>query len=51
MLRYDQRQQGKLRVGDPAPDVEILELDGTTPVSLSKRVAGRPCVLVFGSFT
>jgi hypothetical protein len=51
MLRYDQREEGSLRVGDPAPDVALLELDGATPVRLSERLGGRPTVLIFGSFT
>jgi hypothetical protein len=51
MLRYDQRQEGTLKVGDRAPDVGLLALDGTTPVKLSERLGGKPTVLVFGSFT
>ena len=51
MLRYDQRQEGTLRVGDRAPDVSLLALDGATPVRLSERLAGKPTVLIFGSFT
>jgi hypothetical protein len=52
MLRYDQRQEGSLRVGDRAPDVGLLELDGNTPVRLSERLGGgKPTVLIFGSFT
>ena len=51
MLRYDQRQEGTLRVGDRAPDVALLALDGTTPVRLAERLGGKPTVLIFGSFT
>ena len=51
MIRYDQRQEGALRVGDRAPDVELLALDGTTTSRLSQHLGGRPVVLVFGSFT
>jgi hypothetical protein len=51
MLRYDQRQEGSLRVGDPAPEVALLSLDGRTPVKLSERLGGKPTVLIFGSFT
>jgi hypothetical protein len=50
MVRYDQRQEGKLRVGDPAPDVVVAGLDGA-PVHLHERLGGRPVVLVFGSYT
>ena len=51
MLRYDQRQDGALRVGDPAPDAELVALDGATRVHLLDRGANRPIVLIFGSFT
>ena len=51
MIRYDQREEGRLKVGDKAPDVTLLELDGKTPVELSERLGGKPTVLVFGSFT
>ena len=51
MLRYDQRQEGTLKVGDRAPEVTLVALDGTTPVRLSSELGGKPTVLVFGSFT
>jgi hypothetical protein len=51
MLRYDQRQEGRLKVGDRAPDVALLALDGKTPVKLSEQLVGKPTVLIFGSFT
>ena len=51
MIRYDQREEGRLKVGDKAPDVTLLALDGKTPVKLSERLNGKPTVLVFGSFT
>ena len=51
MIRYDQREEGRLKVGDKAPDVTLLALDGKTPVKLSEQLRGKPTVLVFGSFT
>jgi len=51
MLRYDTRQEGDLAVGHAAPDVALLDLDGTTPIHLRQRLGGKPAVLVFGSFT
>jgi hypothetical protein len=51
MLHYDQREEGRLKVGDRAPDVALLALDGTTKVPLSSQIGGKPTVLVFGSFT
>ncbi len=51
MLRYDQREEGTLKVGDRAPDVALVALDGSTPVRLSSELGGKPTVLIFGSFT
>lgn len=52
MLRYDQRQEGSLKVGDVAPNADLLALDGKTPVPLKNSIGGgKPLVLVFGSFT
>ena len=51
MLFYDQRREGALRVGDPAPDVRLAAVDGGPDVQLAGLVGGRPLVLVFGSFT
>ena len=51
MLRYDQRKEGTLHPGDPAPDVMLLALDGKASVHLRERVGGKPLVLIFGSFT
>ena len=51
MIRYDQRQEGKLHVGDHAPDIELLALDGVTPTRLAEHLGGRPGIIVFGSFT
>ncbi len=51
MLLYDQREEGKLQVGDPAPDAELTALDGTSGVPLLADRDGKALVLVFGSFT
>lgn len=50
MLRYDQREDGDLKVGDAAPDVVLAGLDGQR-VHLKERFGGKPVVLVFGSYT
>ena len=50
MLRYDQREEGNLHVGDPAPDVVLAALDGGD-VRLRDRIGGKPVVLIFGSYT
>lgn len=43
--------RGNLKVGDSAPDVRLVSLDGNTRFQLREHLAGRPLVLVFGSFT
>jgi hypothetical protein len=52
-LRYGtQRTEGKLKVGDRAPDVSLVALDGKGSVRLAEAAAaGKPLVLVFGSYT
>ena len=51
MLRYDRRREGSLKVGDRAPDVALVRLDGTAGARLLEAAGGRPLVIVFGSFT
>lgn len=51
LLRYDQREEGTLKVGDLAPDLGLIALDGATPVQLRDRMSARTTVLIFGSFT
>ncbi len=48
---YPQLRTGALQVDDPAPEVELVALDGTTRFRLSERIGARPLVLVFGSYT
>jgi hypothetical protein len=45
------RRPERLRVGDELPELELLRLDDGSAVELASLVAGRPLVLVFGSFT
>lgn len=51
MWRYDQRREGSLKVGDRAPDVTLLALDGTTEVRIHDHVGEKPLILIFGSYT
>jgi hypothetical protein len=53
MVRYalPHMSRGKLKVGDQAPDARLVALDGATRFHIRERTAGRPLVLVFGSFT
>ena len=52
-LRYalPQWHRGDLHVGNRAPDVPLMSLDGQTKFRLSDRIGQRPLVLVFGSYT
>lgn len=49
MLRY--RVPERLTTGDPVPAVTVTRLDPPGEVSLDELTAGRPVVLVFGSYT
>ncbi len=53
MVRYalPHMHLGNLHVGDEAPDARLVALDGSTQFHVRERTAGRPLVLVFGSFT
>lgn len=51
MIRYDQRRDGDLKVGDRAPDALLVALDGKTRQPLLAQNAAKPTVLIFGSFT
>jgi hypothetical protein len=51
MLRYDQRRDGDLKVGDRAPDALLMTLDGKGRVALLERAPAKPTLLIFGSFT
>jgi len=50
MIRYDQRRDGDLKVGDRAPEALLVSLDGRrdTPLLAART---KPLILVFGSFT
>jgi hypothetical protein len=50
MARYDTRSQGKLAVGDRAPDVDLVTPQGAH-VRLLERLESKPTVLILGSFT
>jgi ferric-dicitrate binding protein FerR (iron transport regulator) len=52
LARYGtQRREGDLRVGQQAPDVSLVSLDGKSRVRLADEIGGKPLVLVFGSYT
>lgn len=50
MLRYDQRRDGDLHVGDRAPAAMLVSLDGKSHEPLL-GAKDQPTVLIFGSFT
>ena len=43
--------RGNLHLGDNAPDVTLVALDGASTFQLREHLHGKPLVLVFGSFT
>ena len=53
MLRFalPYMHRGKLKVGESAPDVPLVALDGATRFHILERSSARPLVLIFGSFT
>jgi len=51
MWRYDKRREGSLQIGDQAPDVALVGLDGATEVRLRDHIGAKPLVLIFGSYT
>jgi len=48
---YQRTEQGELQVGDIAPDVRLITLDGNSEVHLSQLLGEKPLVLIFGSYT
>ena len=53
MVRYalPHMHFGGLKVGDQAPDARLVALNGSTTFHIREKSAGRPLVMVFGSFT
>jgi hypothetical protein len=53
MVRYalPHMHRGNLKVGDAAPDAKLFALNGADTFHVRDRTAGKPLVLVFGSFT
>lgn len=51
MLRYDQREEGRLKVGDEAPNVALRTLTDAKSQNLQAYIGDKPLVLIFGSFT
>ena len=51
MLLYDQRREGNLVVGDTAPAIELVSIDGQPGPAVTAIAEDRPLVLIFGSFT
>ena len=39
------------KIGDPAPDFELRDINGENPILLSSFQGAKPVVLIFGSFT
>lgn len=47
----DLRREGKLKVGDDAPDFNLKKIDGKSKVKLSEFEDKQPVFLIFGSYT
>jgi hypothetical protein len=48
---FPHMRNGNLKPGDTAPDARLVALNGTDHFRIRERTAGKPLVLVFGSFT
>lgn len=48
---WNSARAGALGPGDAAPDFDLPSLDRTERIRLNEFRAGRPLVLIFGSFT
>ena len=53
MIRYalPHMHRGTLKIGDAAPDVRLIGLDGSSSFHLRERTGARPLVIIFGSYT
>jgi len=53
MVRYalPHMHSGNLKPGEAAPDARLVALNGSDHFHIRERTAGKPLVLVFGSFT
>jgi hypothetical protein len=53
LVRYalPHMHRGKLHLGEDAPDVRLLALDGSNHFHLREPTGKRPLVLIFGSYT
>ena len=53
MVRYafPHMHRGTLKVGDDAPDVRLVGLDGTSHFHLREKTRGKPLVVILGSYT
>jgi hypothetical protein len=49
--KYDRRVEGRLRIGDKAPDLDLALYDGSAARLSSFWGNGKPLFLVFGSCT
>jgi hypothetical protein len=48
---WSMARAGRLRIGDPAPNFDLLTLDRQSRVRLASFRGEKPVVLVFGSYT
>lgn len=50
-IKYANNAEGKLQVGDMAPDVRLLTAHGNSEIRLYQLLRDKPLVLIFGSYT
>jgi peroxiredoxin len=48
---WTRARAGALKIGDAAPDFNLMKLDKSETLRLSSLTAKQPVVLVFGSYT
>ncbi|CAF1993298.1 unnamed protein product [Rotaria magnacalcarata] len=50
-VRHNRAKRGNLRVGDPAIDIDLLNINGESVSLLSHCNPNRPLLIIAGSFT
>jgi hypothetical protein len=53
LVRYalPHMHRGNLKVGDDAPDAQLVALDGANHFHIRERTGARPLVVILGSYT
>jgi len=51
LYAFPHMHRGNLKIGDSAPDAQLVALNGSDHFRIRERNSGKPLVLVFSSFT